>query len=171
MPPTIRPAAPGDLPEIVAFNLALALETEGKALVPAVVERGVAAALADPDRLRYWVADSGGRLEGQAAVTREWTDWRSGWLWWFQSVYVRPDSRRLGLFRALHAHIRQAAQSAGDVVGLRLYVEDHNARAQETYRTLGMVPGGYQVFEELWPERFGSGTPRTGLDFPQTPGN
>ena len=27
-------------------------------------------------------------LAGQAAITREWSDWRNGWIWWFQSVYV-----------------------------------------------------------------------------------
>ena len=27
-------------------------------------------------------------LVGQAAVTREWSDWRDGWVWWLQSVYV-----------------------------------------------------------------------------------
>ncbi len=149
-PTTIRDALPGDFDAIVAFNLALAAETEGKALDPAVVRRGVAAALADPDRLRYWVAEENGRISGQAAITREWTDWRNGWIWWFQSVYVRPDSRRRGVFRALHAHIRAQALNGRDVLGLRLYVEQENARAHATYRGLGMTPGGYLVFEELW---------------------
>jgi len=155
MPPTtVRDARPGDLDRIVGFNLALAAETEGKSLDPAAVRRGVAAALADPGRLRYWVAEDDGHLSGQAAITREWTDWRDGWIWWFQSVYVRPDARRRGVFRALHAHVRARAHAAGDVIGLRLYVEQENARAHATYRGLGMIPGGYLVFEELWDGRF-----------------
>ena len=154
-PITVRDARPGDLDAIVGFNHALAAETESKALDPAVLARGVAAALADPDRLRYWVAELDGRLAGQAAVTREWSDWRDGWIWWFQSVYVLPDARRAGVFRALHARIRSSARAAPDVLGLRLYVEAGNTRAHSTYRSLGMAPGGYHVYEELWPGRPG----------------
>ncbi|MDX2036385.1 MAG: GNAT family N-acetyltransferase [Isosphaeraceae bacterium] len=154
----VRDAGPADLETVVEFNSALALETEGKQLDRVVLTRGVAAAIADPDRLHYWVAvdrDSG-RVLGQAAVTREWSDWRGGWIWWFQSVYVVADARGRGVFRTLHAHVRNQAIAAEDVIGLRLYVEVHNHRAQAAYRALGFEPGGYDVFEELWPERFGS---------------
>ena len=41
------------------------------------------------------------------------------------------------------------------MIGLRLYVEDANERAQKTYQSLGMKPGGYSVYEDLWIERFG----------------
>jgi GNAT superfamily N-acetyltransferase len=155
-PPLIRDARPADLAAIADFNARLAAETEDNSLDPRVLARGVAAALDDPDRLRYWVAEEreGGGLVGQAAVTREWSDWRNGWLWWFQSVYVHPDHRGRGVFRALHAHIRNQALIAGNVIGLRLYVEDENRPAQQTYQALGLVPGGYHVYEELWPERF-----------------
>jgi GNAT superfamily N-acetyltransferase len=141
---------------IVEFNIQLALETEGKQLDPAVLARGVARALAHPDGLRYWVAETargeGGAatVVGQAAVTREWSDWRDGWLWWFQSVYVHPDHRRRGVFRALHQQIKSAARAAGDVIGLRLYVEKANQRAHQTYQALGFLPGGYDVYEDLW---------------------
>jgi GNAT superfamily N-acetyltransferase len=153
----VRDARSGDLDVIVGFNERLASESEGKVLDRAVLERGVRAALADPDRLRYWVAErvGTGEVVGQAAVTREWSDWRNGWLWWFQSVYVQPDARRQGVFRALFARIRTTAREAGDVVGLRLYVEDANRPAQATYGSVGMTPGGYHVYEEIWPDRFG----------------
>jgi len=155
--PRIRPAGVDDLAVLVRFNAALALETEGKTLDLEVCSRGVLKAFADPDRLRYWVAESDGSTEvvGQAAVTREWSDWRAGWVWWFQSVYVVPRSRQRGVFRALHGAIRRVARASDDVVGLRLYVEEQNHRAQQTYRGLGMRPGGYVVYEEIWPERFG----------------
>jgi GNAT superfamily N-acetyltransferase len=145
----VRDALPADRDAIVAFNLALAEETESKTLDPNVLVPGVVAALTDPGRLRYWVAEgAGGRVIGQAAVTREWSDWRNGWLWWFQSVYVHPDTRGRGVFRALHGHIRTAALQARDVVGLRLYVEQENGLAQRTYLSVGMSPGGYLVYEE-----------------------
>jgi GNAT superfamily N-acetyltransferase len=152
----VRDALPSDLDRVVDFNARLAAETEGKALDRAVLERGVRSALADPARLRYWVAAPSEPADviGQAAVSREWSDWRDGWLWWFQSVYVHPDYRGRSVFRSLYVHIRSVARDAGDVVGLRLYVERGNERALKTYRSLGMTDGGYDVYEEIWPDRF-----------------
>jgi GNAT superfamily N-acetyltransferase len=148
---TIREARPEDLDTLVDFNARLALESEHKVLDRVILTRGVAAALAEPDRLRYWVAeDESGEVVGQAAITREWSDWRAGWIWWFQSVYVHPDHRGRGTFRALHNEIRTAAKGTSDVIGLRLYVEVSNDRAQKVYQSLGMKPGGYDVYEELW---------------------
>lgn len=154
---SIRDARVSDLETIANFNAGLAKETEGKFLDPEVLRLGILAALDDPERLKYWVAEASesGQVIGQAAITREWSDWRNGWIWWFQSVYVHADARNRGVFRALHATIRNAALEAGDVVGLRLYVEHANDRARKTYHALGMIPGGYHVFEEIWPERFG----------------
>ncbi len=148
----IREALDSDLPAIVEFNRLLALETESKALDADVLTRGVLQAIADPDRIRYWVATVNGSAvpAGQAAITREWSDWRNGWIWWFQSVYVAEPFRRQGIFRALYRHIHGVARSRTDVIGLRLYVEDANERAHRTYRALGMNPGGYSVYEDLW---------------------
>jgi hypothetical protein len=71
----IRDAAPSDRPAIVEFNQLLAIETENKVLDLAILDQGVARALAEPDRLRYWVAElndrNRSRLVGQTAVTRE----------------------------------------------------------------------------------------------------
>lgn len=150
--PRIRPATPADQAIIVEFNRRLALETESKTLDPATLEAGVACALADPDRLRYWVAELEGEESpvGQAAVTREWSDWRRRWIWWFQSVYVAAPFRGRGVFRTLYRHIREEARSLPEVIGLRLYVEDSNAAAHKTYHAVGMRPGGYSVYEDLW---------------------
>jgi GNAT superfamily N-acetyltransferase len=152
LPLSIREAVPGDLPAIVEFNRLLALETESKTLNPEVLARGVSKAIADPDLIRYWVATTAGSQEptGQAAITREWSDWRNGWIWWFQSVYVAQPYRRQGIFSALYRHIHAVARSNPEVIGVRLYVEDANHRAQLTYQALGMKPGGYSVYEDLW---------------------
>jgi ribosomal protein S18 acetylase RimI-like enzyme len=163
-PPIIRDARPDDRETVADFNAWLAEESEGKHLDRAVLLRGVDIALADPDRLRYWVAEAvaNGEIVGQAAVTREWSDWRNGWIWWLQSVYVRPECRRRGVFAALFQHIREEAVASREVIGIRLYVEAENHRAQATYQALGLRPGGYDVFEEFWLERFE-------LDRPQEP--
>jgi GNAT superfamily N-acetyltransferase len=152
MPILVRDARPDDHAAIVAYNAALALETEHKTLDRGVLSRGVARALADPARLRYWVAQDSdpARIVGQAAVTREWSDWRDGDIWWLQSVFVDEDYRGRGVFRSLLEAIRAAARSTPGVIGLRLYVEAANHRAQATYRALGMVPEGYEVYGDLW---------------------
>jgi ribosomal protein S18 acetylase RimI-like enzyme len=147
MPLTLRRAALADAARIVEFNQRLAQETEGLALDGSVLAAGVAAALADPLRGLYFVAEEQGRIVGQLLITTEWSDWRNGWLWWIQSVYVHPDARRQGVFRALYEHVHAQAQADPSVVGLRLYVEQENHAAQETYQRLGMERTGYLVLE------------------------
>jgi GNAT superfamily N-acetyltransferase len=145
----IRPARPADEAVVVAFNAALAQESEDHVLDPAVLGPGVRAALADPARCRYYVAERGGRVVGQTMVTYEWSDWRNGWIWWIQSVYVLPEARAAGVFRALHARIEAEARAEG-AVGLRLYVFDGNRRAQEVYSRLGMRDARYRVLEQMF---------------------
>lgn len=166
--PLIRPAGPADLAVVVEFNRRLAAETEAKVLEPSILEAGVACALADPDRLRYWVAELPGEAlpVGQAAITREWSDWRRGWIWWLQSVYVAGPFRGRGVFRTLYQRIRAEARARPDVIGLRLYVEDSNEPARRTYQAMGLRPGGYSVLEEFWiagleSRRTGSGAEET----------
>jgi GNAT superfamily N-acetyltransferase len=154
--PQIRRARPSDRIIVAEFNRRLALETESKRLDAAVLDAGVASALSDPDRLCYWLAELGEPAEvvGQAAISREWSDWRNGWLWWLQSVYVVESHRGRGVFRELFRQIRAEARGQRDVIGLRLYVDDSNEPAHRTYRALGMEPGGYSLYQELWEERF-----------------
>lgn len=146
----IRDARPDDLPLIVDFNLRLAEESEGKKLDRAVLTRGVQRALASPEMCRYFMAEAAGEVAGQTMITFELTDWRDGVLWWLQSVYVRPELRKLGVFRAIYKHIASLARQTEEVRGLRLYVEERNARAQRVYEQLGMQPGGYVVYEQDW---------------------
>ena len=151
---TVRDALPEDAAVLVAYNSAMAEETEGKSLDPDRIGPGVANLLADSRRGRYWVAESGGAVVGQIMVTYEWSDWRNGNLWWIQSVYVHPDWRRKGVFSALYHHVESLASADPDAIGLRLYVEENNTRAQHTYEALGMVKPRYLVMEAL----FGHGT-------------
>jgi GNAT superfamily N-acetyltransferase len=84
---------------------------------------------------------------GQISVTYEWSDWRNGWFWWIQSVYVLAEYRRLGVFRQLYRHVHQLATDENDVVGLRLYVENENHAAQAVYADLGMTPIPFKVLQ------------------------
>jgi GNAT superfamily N-acetyltransferase len=147
MPLVLRRATLADAAVIVEYNRRLAEETEGKQLDPDVLAAGVAAGLADPEKALYFLAEEDGAILGQMMITREWSDWRNGWMWWIQSVYVRADARRRGVFRTLYQHVADLARSRPDVIGLRLYVEQENHAAQQTYHRLGMDRTGYLVFE------------------------
>ena len=145
---TIRRATPADAETVVEFNRLLAEESEGKTLDRSLLEPGVAKALSDPNKGLYFLAEDGGKIVGQTMVTFEWSDWRNGWFWWIQSVYVVPEARRQGVFRALYEHIHAAAKKDPEVIGLRLYVEEENRRAHETYYRLGMEKTGYFLLEK-----------------------
>jgi GNAT superfamily N-acetyltransferase len=147
---SIRDATLADLPTIVDFNCRLAEETEHKQLDTDTITRGVRRALTQPGLCRYWVAESGGVIIGQAMITLELTDWRDGVLWWLQSVYVAAPHRGNGVFRALFEHITMLAQADPEVRGLRLYVERENERAQRVYEQMGMQPSGHLVYERDW---------------------
>jgi ribosomal protein S18 acetylase RimI-like enzyme len=142
----IRDGKMDDLETLVDMNAKMAWETEQKRLDPAVLRNGVRRVLEDQNRGRYFVAIDP-ELVGCLMVTTEWSDWRDGWFWWIQSVYVDESARRRGVYRALHEHVLSAAKDAGDVVGVRLYVEPQNARAQSTYARLGMKET-YRVMEQ-----------------------
>lgn len=146
----IRGGKPGDVEVIAEFNRAMALETEQRELDAETLIKGVRAVMDRPELGRYLVAERGGKVIGQLMVTYEWSDWRNGLFWWIQSVYVRPDQRRNGIFRALYEHVEQLARATPGVCGLRLYVDEHNERAMATYRQLGMQPSGHTVFETDW---------------------
>jgi GNAT superfamily N-acetyltransferase len=145
---TIRPAARGDIHNIAAWNAAMAWETEQKRLDLQVLVPGVTAVFDEPRRGFYLVAERDGQAVGCLLVTYEWSDWRNGDFWWIQSVYVVPEARRGGAFRALYGEVAQRAAASG-AVGLRLYVETENARAQRTYRELGMSECHYLMYEQM----------------------
>lgn len=146
----IRDATPDDAGAIAKYNARMAEETEGRELDPGIIGPGVSAVLADAAKGRYWVAVSDGRIVGQLMVTYEWSDWRNGMIWWIQSVYVHPDFRRSGIFRALFRHVESLARADANACGLRLYHEHDNVRAQRTYEALGMVHPGYRVMETMF---------------------
>src|ERR1700759_2976073 len=145
---TVRAAQRGDIETIVAFNAAMAMETESKTLPRQLLRPGVTAVFDEPRRGFYRVAEIGGEIAGCLMVTFEWSDWRNGDWWWLQSVYVKPEFRRHGVFRAMYDHVERAAQSASDVVGIRLYVEKENHRAQSTYTSLGMSEEEYFMYRK-----------------------
>ena len=154
----VRPARADDLDVLVGFSVAMARETEDYDLPVERVRAGMGALLADPARGRAFVVESDGAIAAALVLTVEWSDWRNGWFWWIQNVYVHPEHRRRGHYRRLHEHVRSLAARDPEVCGLRLYVEHHNGNAQRTYESLGMVDAGYRMYEAALPKP-AAGTP------------
>ncbi len=147
-PVNVRDAAAADVAFLVECNVAMALETEHKTLDRELLAFGIRGVFERPARGFYLIAERAGEALGCLMVTTEWSDWRNGTWWWLQSVYVMPEARRSGVFRALHHAVGARAAQARDVVGLRLYVERDNLAAQATYVGLGMAESGYRMFEK-----------------------
>lgn len=56
----------------------------------------------------------------------------------------------MGIFKALYKEVCSMAKSEENVVGVRLYVEEHNLNAKKVYESMGMKPAGYQVLEMVF---------------------
>ncbi len=146
---TLRTAGAGDVDTLINFNAAIALETEKLTLDRAVLARGVYAALADPQKGFYFIAELNDRIVGQLMITHEWSDWRNGDIWWIQSVYTHPEFRGRGVFSSLYRHVEGLASASG-AAGIRLYVETHNEPARATYAKLGMKLASYAIMERIF---------------------
>lgn len=145
----IRLAKTEDAAALVEFNQAMALETEGKQLAEKTLRSGVEAVLRDAGKGFYAVAGSAdGEIVGGLLVTFEWSDWRNGWFWWIQSVYIVPSERGKKIYSALYKFVKDRAREREDVCGFRLYVERENERAQRVYERLGMEASHYLMYEE-----------------------
>jgi ribosomal protein S18 acetylase RimI-like enzyme len=126
----------------------MAKETEGKTLDPAILRPGVAAVFDDEAKGFYVVADIDGQIAGGLLVTYEWSDWRNGWFWYVQSVYILPEYRGRSIYTRLYDFVKALADEKGNVCGFRLYVEQENEHAQRVYEKVGMAKTYYLMYEE-----------------------
>jgi GNAT superfamily N-acetyltransferase len=143
----VREALRDDAAAIIEFQLAMALETEELTLDRDILTRGVNALFENPSLGRYFLAESDGRVIASLMITYEWSDWRNGMVWWIQSVYTIPEFRRRGVYATLYSHIRKQVEPDPNIRGIRLYVDNRNAPAQQVYARLGMEGEHYRVFE------------------------
>lgn len=139
-----------DTPAIVAFQLAMALETEELRLDPPMVQQGVDAVFNDPGKGFYLVARDANKLISSLMITYEWSDWRAKTVWWIQSLYVLPEYRQQGIFRQMFDWLSRQAREAGTVGGIRLYVDNRNLNARAVYEALGMDGEHYRFYELMF---------------------
>lgn len=145
--PHLRPARPEEADLLIELQALLARETESLELDRAILGRGVRAVFDDPGLGEYWVAELDGRVAACLLVTREWSDWRNGSVLWVHGVYVVPESRGRGIYRALYEQLRRRVEATPDLKGIRLYVDQRNRRARATYERLGMTHEHYVLYE------------------------
>lgn len=136
-----------DIDSIVQFQADMAMESEGCVLNKEKVTKGVTAAMLDDSKGIYWVAKYEGRTIGSLMITREWSDWNNEWYWWIQSVYVTPEYRKQGVYKAMYQKVKDAAKE-NNVSQIRLYADKTNLSAQKAYQSLGMHESHYLMFEE-----------------------
>ena len=143
----LRMATVRDIDNITLFNTEMAFETESIYLDQADLRLGIAAVLSDSNLGFYLISELEGVMIGQILITKEWSDWRNGWFWWIQSVFVEPNHRRIGVYSAMYKKIVDMADREGNVCGLRLYVDRDNLSAKQVYSHLGMSQSHYDLYE------------------------
>ena len=143
----VRLASVEDVQNIGRYNAAMALETEGLTLDMKRLTKGIEAVFEDHKKGFYLVVEVDGTVRGSLMVTKEWSDWRNGKFWWIQSVFVEKCSRNQGLYKSMYNYLLKKVQDSEDVAGIRLYVENDNQVAQETYKNLGMHKTNYKLYE------------------------
>ena len=140
---SIRDAWMQDIDTLVAFTLREAHEAENLDADEAAVRRGVAAAF-DKPLAAYWVAECAGQVVASVSVVKEWSNFRAGWYWWIQSLFILPEHRGSGLVELLIGHVARAAQAAG-ALDLRLYAHTSNERALRAYIRCGFRRSPYML--------------------------
>ncbi|MGS0689857.1 N-acetyltransferase family protein [Shewanella sp. 30m-9] len=144
----IRKGQMADLQALVNFNQAMAEETENLVLDATTLTKGVNTLLTSTEKGFYLVAEVDGEIAGSLMVTFEWSDWRAKDYYWIQSVYIRPENRRQGIYGKLYQAVKDIAAENDGAASFRLYVEKENTNAQRTYSALGMEQSYYLMYEE-----------------------
>ncbi len=145
--PHVRKATKEDIVSIVAFNQAMALETENLSLDTSVITSGVEEIFNDSSHGFYIVCEIENTVRACLLITYEWSDWRNGLFFWIQSVFVQKEYREKGLYKMMYEFIKTQVDNSNEIVGIRLYVDNDNLPAQKVYSKLGMGKSNYQLFE------------------------
>ncbi len=145
----IRKAKVEEVNLIVDFQQKMAWETEKLKLDENELTAGVRAVFHNTSKGCYFVALEDNIIIGSLMITYEWSDWRNRTVYWIQSVYVLPEHRQKGVYKALYAHIVSLMNEDEKVGGVRLYVDKSNRIAQTVYTKMGMNGDHYQLFERM----------------------
>jgi GNAT superfamily N-acetyltransferase len=133
---TIRPAAAGDVPTILAMIRELAVYEREPSAVVATEEDLVRDGFGPAPRFHVLLADDGGEAQGFAFYFFAYSTWRGRPVMYLEDLFVRPAHRKKGLGLALMRRLAQVALDEG-CARLRWEVLDWNEPAFRFYASLG----------------------------------
>jgi GNAT superfamily N-acetyltransferase len=136
MTATIRPARPGDEPDILRLIRALADYEREPDAVEATAEGLAAHLFADVPRVFAHVAEQDGHVVGTAVWFLNFSTWTGKHGIYLEDLFVDPSARGGGIARGL---VRALAAEAGsrDCARIEWAVLDWNEQAKDFYRRLG----------------------------------
>ncbi|MCW3975605.1 MAG: GNAT family N-acetyltransferase [Candidatus Bathyarchaeota archaeon] len=143
----IRPAKPSDVETIVEFQIRLAAESEMIELDREEITEGVYKLFQCPEKGCYWIAEVDKQILGCLRIMPEWNVWKNSTILWIHSLYVIPEARRRGIFKAFYIHIKNKVKRTPNLTGIRLYVAKDNRIAQMSYEAMGMIRDHYHLYE------------------------
>ncbi len=149
---TVREARADEAGLIRDFQVAMAWESEKMRLDSEVCLRGVRRVFDEPALGRYFVmeiesGDANPVVAGCTLIQREWSDWRARLVLWIHSLYIRPEYRGQGLYRATYEEFQTRVKNDPSLGGIRLYVDHGNTSAIAVYEKLGMTREHYHLYE------------------------
>ncbi len=132
---------------IAQFQVEMAKETENLDLNFEKTKKGVQHIFDNPHEGEYLVSLYEGQIIGCLLTLYEWSDWRQGTVLWVHSVFVKKEFRGRGVFKELYKMLKEKIHENPNYLGIRLYVDKTNLKAQNVYRALGMTDEHYSLFE------------------------
>lgn len=136
MTATIRPARPGDEPDILRLVRALADYEREPDAVEATAEGLAAHLFADVPRVFAHVAEVDGRVVGMALWFLNFSTWTGKHGIYLEDLFVDPSARSGGVARGLVRALAAEAR-ARDCARIEWAVLDWNVQAKDFYRRLG----------------------------------
>lgn len=136
MSATIRPARPGDEPDILRLIRALADYEREPDAVEATAEGLAAHLFADVPRVFAHVAEQEGHIVGMALWFLNFSTWTGKHGIYLEDLFVDPSARSGGVARGLVRALAAEAR-ARDCARIEWAVLDWNVQAKDFYRRLG----------------------------------
>jgi GNAT superfamily N-acetyltransferase len=136
MTATIRPARPGDEPDILRLIRALADYEREPDAVEATAEGLAAHLFADVPRVFAHVAEQEGHIVGMALWFLNFSTWTGKHGIYLEDLFVDPSARSGGVARGLVRALAAEAR-ARNCARIEWAVLDWNVQAKDFYRRLG----------------------------------
>jgi GNAT superfamily N-acetyltransferase len=132
---------------LVGNLVGMAQELEGISLNERVARKRVVGIMKKPKTGRYFIAENGNRYLGSLLLVPDWDMLRHKMTWWMADVYVVPDSRGKGVFKAMFREIVTLAALEPLNTTIRLNVQRSNLEAVVAYTRMGMTDAAYRTME------------------------